>query len=368
MTLEDFFERYDTDDIATIAGEIEAGEVADERVDELRELIEDTEDTVVEDAIRDRPDPDFAALAWNRLRAAVGLDERMFELGELGGGESIEEVPEEQAEDLERLREIMFAGPLRFTEEQLNDVRRAIEADDLDMAPASVRAPLRRLDDEGLDQILSEVRAALDDIVGGLIGEAEEGRGRGRMDAFPEIQRLTDRRGQRLGWFRDALRELRGEAPADRLPADELAELQRQRATRQQFIEKVERHIAQLEAQQAEGPRGRQRGFGGFGTGPIGAGAEARRIVPAARRRDPTTGEEWTASDRQIELERSFMEFVLQVKPNRNRWDSGTEFRKQPGNRVREMEEWAWLMVKAGNASVSDAVKKGLPEEWFQGL
>lgn len=366
MALDDFFGSHGADDIERLADAISAGEVAQERVDTLRERIEDTERTVIEDILAEQGFQTVAA--WNVLEDALGLERTTPRVGEatdpgLAPEEpEVEERTEEEMEALERARDIMFRGQTQFSDAQLRDTKRAIESGNLEDAPVAVQGPLQRLAQEDLDTLVDEIDDALAERVGELVGEDEPERT--AMDQFPGIQAATDRGpGRSVPYFRGVLQELQGEKQADRLPTDELRRVQNRSTVRQQFIEKVEQNIAQLEAQQQR--RGTQRPS--ISGGQVDMSQTARRIVPPASRRDPSTGEQWTASPEQVQLERSFMEFVLQTKPNRNRWDDGFLFRHRPENRDISMQQWARLMVEADNASVSEATRLGLPESWFEG-
>lgn len=373
---------FTNEELDSMAAAIEAGTAPDELVRELAVLLAETpqlrlEAIGAEEGAAVGFDDEGNPVTGEGKTALGDLIEAVEEargpvngvaVEEEGGVEEPPEPLEPEAESAVRMVERLLSPTAGRDPDFFFGLREALETGDASFSG--------QVNQETIDAIPADRRQLLADRADDLARSVAVS-DMTRAD-FPRVEDATERRQGRtvVDYWRPLLRELEAADPeaADILrgqgvSGEQLEALFANSNVLNEFIEKVQQNI--------EGIQGTREGAPGpSGPLPPGTGerigqqisARVRQIVPNTRRReDPISGETFSADP---QLERAFLEWVINIKGDTNRFDA-LYFRSSPERRRREfipMQAWARLQVTAGNASVSSATGAGLPEEWFEGL
>lgn len=360
MTAEDALEEFTNEQLATMQAAIAAGTIEEARLEAIFDILDEATLSLLNDVAEDKPAlVDLIRSVENLLgREMEIIPIRLAEEGEEPGpaldGEAASAV--DMIESLLmptagrdpdfffRLREALETGNAEFSEQ--------ITQEQLDQIPESERQRLAERADE----------VARQTVIGGLT----------RND-FPAVERATNRASGRTveNYWEPLLEQLETGDPDQQeilesqgVPDDQIEALMRNASVRNEFIEKVEGNIEAIRGPAEQQPVDR---------GPAidvsdRISARVRSIVPDTRQRtDPITGETFTADP---DLEQRFLEFVINVRGSTDRFDTHY-FRSSPARRRSEfitMESWTRLQIQAGNATVREAERAGLPDEWLDDL
>lgn len=291
MGLVEWIDDHTSKELRTLADSIEAGDVADERVEALRELIDDADPTVREDATQ-------ANFSFALVEDALGLERTPPPAPagpDAGDGESelveIDNVEFFAAGDrLGALRQIknLLEPTVTPTYEYFNQFVAAFETQD----PTGV---------SGLSQEMFDALTEFDfDRLAAKATELRDEEVEKQLADFPEIQNRIRRMGGRdVGYFENILAELNGEVEPTRLPADSLEEIRQFSDALFEAKETVRQHINDLQ-QPDRGQRGGGRtAGGGGGRGGFSGGRTGEGLGPApADRPDLGEKEPYTDTDR----------------------------------------------------------------------
>lgn len=239
MALLDWIQDHSNEDLREIVDALDAGDLPDEQVQRLRDLIQDETLTIREEAVRLTERPGEGLSLFNELELALELDptpppEPAIEVGD---GVEIAEVDEARQDALDSLDSLLQPGAGRDFQ-FFDSLRAALEACDASLTGMVTQETMDALSDEDCEELAERAGA----LASRHAASAES------LAEFEEIQSALRRGpGRAVTYFEGALRELRGEESANRLPADPLEQIRQAPAALEEAIDLAESHVDALE-------------------------------------------------------------------------------------------------------------------------
>lgn len=209
MTLLDFARSHDPDDLRTLIEGIREGEVDEDTQDRLRELIEDEREETRQEAVDAQPLIADLEEALD-LRPTLPPEQPAITEDELDG--AIEVVDENAEQAVNKVQSLLQQGAGRDFE-FFDGIRRALATGNAVHSPHLTQDDVDALPEEEREQLENRAESLVDRMV---LEDLE-------LSDFPDLQDAVDRGpGRSATYFRGVIRELRGEAPPDRVPPEVL--------------------------------------------------------------------------------------------------------------------------------------------------
>lgn len=353
MTLLDFARSRDPDDLRTLIEGVREGEVDEGTRERLRSLIEDEREETRQEAVDAQP---LIADLEEALDLRPTLPPEQPAVTEEEFEEAIEVVDEDAEAAINKVQSLLQMRANRDFE-FFDGIRRALATGN------AVHTP--HLSQDDVDALPEEEREQLEDraesLVDRLVLEDLE------LEDFPELEDAVDSNpGRSTGYFRGVIRELRGEAEPNRVPAEVIEQ------TPQPIIEEaIEEAQANLERLQAEDEEP--------DTGDL-LDVDRRDVSPGLPSGDPSLGvdtiidEDYmdgTRLERDPEFEQRFMDLANRVGGIFRRLDfeSGPDdyFALKPEHQ-REFydatpEEWIERWVRGGRVTSEELRGLGFDDD-----
>jgi hypothetical protein len=358
MGLLEWAEKRSRDEVRELVEGIQSGDIDDDRRERLTELLEETDDTIVEDAIEENG-------AIDDLLFALEVIPPRQQQRVIPDDNAVNDITPEQQSALDRVQSFLEPTSARGAD----FYRRLREA-------LNLREPVPNLaiTQETIANIPEEEFADLIDRADEM-AEAQAAASM-RLEDFPQVEDVISRRsGRTAAYFENILEELQTGDPDDAeklrdlgVDQDRIQLLFRSQPSLEAAIEQVQDNISALESGRASTGNGKEISPTGSSTVEnIAYDSAVKRVVPGRVRRDWLDDEEWMADPEQVRLEQNFMEWVFRTFDQSKRWDT-SDFNLKPKNRDISMQRWAVLQVRGGHADPEKGIEAGLPPEWFEDL
>lgn len=356
-------EELTTNELADLIIGINTAEVSEEREMRLREAIQESDPTLREDAVQ--IEGRFRDLETSlRLEASTPPPEDPMEFDE-----QVRERTQAERDALQIVEDLIMAN--EDDPEVLADIALALERVDADESMF--------LSQERIEALTDQDRRSLADRARNRSRGAEEL----TLQDFPLLDAaLAPGSGRDQAYYANVINELRGDRELSTLANQDVDEdtLENLREFHpdvlEEAIDEAQRQRDRLQRGGEPSPRIEdldrepEQTTEGVDVPGIERAIEARvqQIVPSTvEREDRLTGETFRANP---DLERRFLAWVIETVGDTDRFDR-LYFEVSPETRARDfigMEAWARLTIQNGDSTVDQALRAGLPPEWFEDL